>query len=82
MTFTGAGAGAAARQVDERNKGVIIKNSTPFIKCKNEINNTKIANAKDIDIVMPMYNLTEYNDNYRKISSSFSTITKMSKVIT
>ena len=82
LTFTGAGAGAAARQANERNKGVIIKNSTPFIKCKNEINNTKIANAKYIDIVMPIYNLIEYNDNYRKISSSFSTITKMSKVIT
>ena len=27
-------------------------------------------NAKDIDIVMPMYNLTEYSDDYSKISGS------------
>ena len=27
-------------------------------------------NAKDIDVVMPMYNLIEYGDNYSKISGS------------
>ena len=26
--------------------------------------------AKDIDIVMPMYNLTEYSNNYSKTSGS------------
>ena len=35
----------------------IIKNCTPFTNCVSEINNTKIDNAKDIDIVMRMYNL-------------------------
>ena len=35
-----------------------------------EINNTQIDNAKDIDIVMPMYNLIEYSDNYAKTSGS------------
>ena len=34
-----------------------------------EINNTQIDNSKDIDIVMPMYNLIEYN-NYSKTSGS------------
>ena len=29
-----------------------------FNNCKNEINKIKIDNAKDIDIVMPVYNLT------------------------
>ena len=28
-----------------------------------EINNTQVRSAKDIDIVMPMYNLIEYSDN-------------------
>ena len=28
-----------------------------------EINNTQVGSAKDIDIVMPMYNLIEYSDN-------------------
>ena len=32
--------------------------------------NVKGNNAKDIDIVMPMYNLIEYSDNYSKISGS------------
>ena len=33
-----------------------------------EINNTQVDNAKDMDIVMPMYNLIEYSDNYAKTS--------------
>ena len=32
-----------------------------------EINKTKIDNAKDMDIAMPMYNLIEYSHNYSKI---------------
>ena len=67
---TGTGDDAAARQADERNKGVIFKNCAPFINWKSEINNTEIDNAKDIDIVMPMYNLTESSDNYSKTSAS------------
>ena len=54
----------AAKQLDERNKGVIFKNCAPFTKCISRINNTDIDNAQDIDIVMPMYNLIEYSDNY------------------
>ena len=66
ITIAGAGADAAARQADERDKGVIFKNCAPFITCISEINNTQIDNAKGIDIVMPMYNLIEYSDNYAK----------------
>ena len=47
-------------------KKVIFKNCAPFTNCISEINNTQIDNAKDIDIVMPMYNLIEYSDNYAK----------------
>ena len=46
------------------------KNCAPFINCISEINNTQVDNAKDIDIVMPMYNLIEYSDNYAKTSGS------------
>ena len=60
----------AARQADERDKGVTFKNCAPFVKCISIINNTEIDNAKDIDIVMPMYNLIEYSDNYSKTSGS------------
>ena len=57
IAIAGAGAHAAARKADERNKVVILKNCPPFINCKSEINNTEIDNAKDIDIVMPLYYL-------------------------
>ena len=69
-TITGAGNDAAARQVDERDKVVIFKNCAPFTNCISEINNTQIDNAKDMDIVMPMYNLIEYRDNYAKTTGS------------
>ena len=55
---------------NERGKGEIFKNCTPFIKCISRVNNTDTDNAQDIDIVMPMYNLIEYSDNYSKTSGS------------
>ena len=57
-----AAQGAAANNT---NKKVIFKNCA-----RSEINNTQIDNAKDIDIVMPMYNLIEYSDNYAKTTGS------------
>ena len=54
IPINGAGDDAAARQADERDKGVTFKNCAPFINCISEINNTQVDNAKDIDIVMPM----------------------------
>ena len=68
--IAGAGGDAAARQADERDKGVAFKNCAPFTNCISEINNTQIHNAKDIEIVMSMYNLIEYSDNYAKTSGS------------
>ena len=32
--------------------------------------NTLVDNVKDIDIIMPMYNLMEYSNNYSKTSGS------------
>ena len=43
---------------------VTFKNNAPFINCISKINDIKIDNAEDLDIVMPMYNLIEYSDNY------------------
>ena len=59
--------GAAANNT---NKKVIFKNCAPFTNCISKINNTQTDNAEHIDIVMPMYNLIEYNDNYSKRSES------------
>ena len=61
---------AADAAVNNTNKKVIFKNCAPFTNCISEINNMQIGNAEDIDIVMPMYNLTEYSDNYAKTTGS------------
>ena len=60
-----ADAGAAANNT---NKKVIFKNCAPFTNCISKINNTQIDHAEYIDIVIPMYNLIEYSDNYSKTS--------------
>ena len=70
MTFTGAGDDGAARQADERDKGVTFKSCAPFTKWIGRINNTDIDNAQDTNIVMPIYNLIEYSDNYSKTLGS------------
>ena len=50
----------------EINKGLTFKNCKPFTECISKINNTHIDNAKDLDIVMLMYNFIEYGYNYSK----------------
>ena len=77
ITVTGAGTDAAARQADEKDNGVILKNCAPFTKCLNRTNGTDIDNAHNIDIVMPMYNFIEYSDNYWKHLEVYGSITKM-----
>ena len=62
-----AAAGAAGNNI---NKKVTFKNCAPFTNCISKINNTQIDNAEYIDIVMLMYNLIEYSDNYSKTFGS------------
>ena len=54
----------ADNDAKERNTKLNFKNNAPFRSCTSKINNTFIDNAKDLDIVMTMYNLLEYNDSY------------------
>ena len=51
---------------NKRNKNLAFKNNAPFIK----INDVKIDNAEDLDVVMAMYILLEYSKNYRKTTGS------------
>ena len=69
-TIAGTGNDDATKRADERDKGVTVNNCASFTKCISRINNADIDNAQDIDIVMPMYNLIEYSDNYSKTSGS------------
>ena len=61
---------AADAAANNTNKKVIFKNCVPFTNFISEINNTQLDIAKYIDIVMPMYNLIEYSDNYAKTTGS------------
>ena len=47
---------------------IIFQTCAPFTNGISRINNTEVDEAHDIDVVMPMYNLIEYSDNYSKTS--------------
>ena len=51
-----------------KNNILTFKGNAPFMSGISKINNTFIDNAEDLDIVMPMYHLLEYNDNYSRTS--------------
>ena len=70
ITINGAGDTAASRRANERNKSVIIKNWASFTKWISKTNDMEIDNVQDFDIVIPIYNLIEYSDNYSKTSGS------------
>ena len=70
MTITEAEDDAAARQADERNKGIIFTNCNCNLNYKSEINNIDKDNAKDIDIIMVMCNVIEFSGNNSKVSGS------------
>ena len=52
------------------NTKVAFKNCAPFTKCVTHISDEHVDNANNLDILMPMYNLTEYSDNYSNTSGS------------
>ena len=59
-----------ANNRDQHNRSHILNNNVPFISCISKINETLIGNAKNLDIVMLMYNLVKYSKNYSKISGN------------
>ena len=58
---------AAAANASTR---LTLKNYAPFTKCNLEINEEHADTAENLDIVMPMYNLIEYSDNYQDSSAT------------
>ena len=52
------------------NTRLALKNCAPFTKCNLEINDEHVDTAENLDIVMPMYNLMEYSDNYQDSSAT------------
>ena len=55
-----------------RKNKLIFKHNAPFKLCISKINNKFIGNGEDFDIVIPMYNLLEYSENYSMTSGSLS----------
>ena len=55
---------------DDNTTRLALKNCAPFTKCNLEINDEHIDTAENLDIVMPMYNLIEYSDNYQDSSAT------------
>ena len=52
------------------NADVSFKNCAPFSSCTTKISDIFVDEANHFCIVMPMYNLTEYSDNYSDTSES------------
>ena len=65
-------ADASVRAADRNNKQYF--KTAWFTDHVSEINNTQANNAKDFDVIIPMYNLVEYSDNYSKTSVKFVAI--------
>ena len=67
-TITVANTAAADADANNTNKKVIFKNCALFTSFISRINNKQIDDLQFIDVLMPMYNLIEYSDNYSKTS--------------
>ena len=61
---------AANAQPQNVAKKVVFEICAPFIDFINEINKTQIDDVKYKYVIMPMYNLIEYSNNYSKTVGS------------
>ena len=64
MTIVGVRPIIPLRTTNRKNKQVILKTRAPCTDCISEVNNTKLNNAKDLDVAMPTCNLIEYSKKY------------------
>ena len=51
-------------KITHHSENLILKNCEVFRKFISENNMVKIDNVKDITVVIPMFNLIKYSDNY------------------
>ena len=49
---------------------IAFKNCAPFRRCATHKNDEHVETAENLDIIMLMYNLIEYSDNYADSSGS------------
>ena len=67
-TLTVANTAVKSQPNNAVNKKVTFKNCAPFTNCMSRINNMQVYHAHYVDVIMPMYNLIEYRNNYLKTS--------------
>ena len=80
IAIIGTEAGDDAKRTDKINKEAIFKNCAPFTNCISEINNAQADNARDINVVMAIYNLIKYCDNFSKNQEVYGNITEMNQL--
>ena len=49
---------------------IALKNFTPFTRCVTHMNSEHIDTGENVDLVLPIYNLIEYRENYSDRSGS------------
>ena len=69
IAITKAAADTALQITDEIDMQLTFKNWAPFTNCISQINSTYVDNAEYLDIVILLYNLIGYNNNYAKTGS-------------
>ena len=79
---SGTGYNAASREADERNERLFFKIFSPFSSCIGEVNYTDIDHAKDLGVIMQIYNLIKYSDNYSKTAETLWKYTQINQITT
>ena len=54
----------------DENTSTAFKNCAPFRICVARINDEHVETAENLDIIIPMYNMLKYSDNYADSSGS------------
>ena len=60
---------------------VSVKHRAPLTKCIKKIDEATLDDAEDLDLVMLMYNLTEYSSNYSKQQEVYGFLQKMKQLV-
>ena len=65
---------------NDANTKIAFKNCAPFTKSLTHVNDEHVDSANNLDIIMPMNNLIEYNDNYSDTSGSLWQFKETNKI--